>query len=50
METHEQLDLLRGFDCDQVQGYLISKPLPLAELVEYLTFDSSQQAPLEIVV
>ena len=50
VETSEQLDLLRGFDCDQVQGYLISKPLPLAELVEYLTFDSSQQAPLEIVV
>jgi EAL domain-containing protein (putative c-di-GMP-specific phosphodiesterase class I) len=50
VETPEQLDLLRGFDCDQVQGYLISKPLPLAELVEYLTFDSSQQAPLEIVV
>jgi EAL domain-containing protein (putative c-di-GMP-specific phosphodiesterase class I) len=50
VETLEQLDLLRGFDCDQVQGYLISKPLPLAELVEYLTFDSSQQAPLEIVV
>jgi EAL domain-containing protein (putative c-di-GMP-specific phosphodiesterase class I) len=25
-------------------GYLISRPLPLAELVEYLTFGSSQQA------
>jgi len=50
VETPEQLDLLRGFDCDQVQGYLISKPLPLAELVEYLMFDGSQQAPLEIVV
>jgi len=40
---------LRGFECDQVQGYLISKPLALADLVEYLTFDSSQKAPLEIV-
>jgi EAL domain-containing protein (putative c-di-GMP-specific phosphodiesterase class I) len=50
VETPEQLELLRGFDCDQVQGYLISKPLPLAELVQYLTFDSSQQAPLEVVV
>jgi EAL domain-containing protein (putative c-di-GMP-specific phosphodiesterase class I) len=46
VETPEQLDLLRGFGCDQVQGYLISKPLPLAELVEYLTFGSSQQAVL----
>ncbi|APV40044.1 GGDEF-domain containing protein [Pseudomonas frederiksbergensis] len=49
VETPEQLDLLRGFGCDQVQGYLISKPLPLAELVEYLTFGSSQQSALEVV-
>ncbi len=44
VETPEQLELLRGFGCDQVQGYLISKPLPLAELVDYLTFGVSQQA------
>ncbi|UZE06145.1 putative bifunctional diguanylate cyclase/phosphodiesterase [Pseudomonas corrugata] len=42
VETREQLDLLRGFGCDQVQGFLISKPLPLPELVEYLTFDGHQ--------
>lgn len=35
--------MLRSFGCDQAQGYLISKPLPLAELVEYLTFGASQQ-------
>ncbi|WP_077044773.1 bifunctional diguanylate cyclase/phosphodiesterase [Pseudomonas sp. KK4] len=50
VETPEQLDLLRGFDCDQVQGYLISKPLALADLVEYLTFDGNQQPALEVVV
>ncbi|MCI0993192.1 putative bifunctional diguanylate cyclase/phosphodiesterase [Pseudomonas corrugata] len=44
VETREQLDLLRGFGCDQVQGFLISKPLPLPELVEYLTFDGHQAA------
>ena len=49
VETPEQLALLRGFGCDQVQGYLISKPLPLAELVEYLTFGSNQQPALEVV-
>ncbi|MBV7488172.1 bifunctional diguanylate cyclase/phosphodiesterase [Pseudomonas sp. PDM30] len=49
VETPEQLELLRGFECDQVQGYLISRPLPLAELVEYLTFGSNQQPMLEIV-
>ncbi len=49
VETPEQLELLRGFGCDQVQGYLISRPLPLAELVEYLTFGSSQQVSVEAV-
>ena len=49
VETPEQLELLRGFGCDQVQGYLISRPLPLAELVEYLTYGSSQQPVLEIL-
>lgn len=38
VETPEQLALLRGFGCDQIQGYLISKPLPFAELIEYLTY------------
>ncbi|WP_339527689.1 bifunctional diguanylate cyclase/phosphodiesterase [Pseudomonas mucidolens] len=46
VETAEQLALLRLFGCDQAQGYLISKPLPLPELVEYLTFGSSQQVLL----
>ncbi|MDR6960179.1 diguanylate cyclase (GGDEF)-like protein [Pseudomonas brassicacearum] len=49
VETQEQLDLLRGFGCDQVQGFLISKPLPLPELVEYLTFDGNQSSQ-EVVV
>ncbi|AHL36621.1 diguanylate cyclase [Pseudomonas brassicacearum] len=49
VETREQLDLLRGFGCDQVQGFLISKPLPLPELVEYLTFDGNQSTQ-EVVV
>jgi EAL domain-containing protein (putative c-di-GMP-specific phosphodiesterase class I) len=43
VETAEQLALLRLFGCDQAQGYLISKPLPLAELVDYLTFGDSQE-------
>ena len=37
VETPEQLALLREFNCDQVQGYLISKPLPLTELEAFLT-------------
>ncbi|MNL66825.1 Oxygen sensor protein DosP [compost metagenome] len=49
VETPEQMDLLRGFDCDQVQGYLISKPLPLAELVDYLMFGSGEQSIVEAI-
>ncbi|NWD69368.1 bifunctional diguanylate cyclase/phosphodiesterase [Pseudomonas gingeri] len=49
VETPEQLALLREFGCDQVQGYLISKPLPLAELVEYLTFGTAQSVVQEVV-
>jgi len=50
VETPEQLALLRGFGCDQAQGYLISKPLPLSELVDYLTFGRSQQVLLGEVI
>lgn len=39
VETPEQLALLRGFGCDQVQGYLISHPLALPQLLDYLTID-----------
>ena len=46
VETPEQLALLRLFGCDQAQGYLISKPLPLPELIDYLTFAKGQQALL----
>jgi diguanylate cyclase len=42
VETPEQLALLRGFGCDQAQGYLISKPLPLPELVDYLMFGQGE--------
>ena len=46
VETPEQLALLRLFGCDQAQGYLISKPLPLPELVEYLTYGKGREALL----
>ena len=28
VETLEQLDFLRSLDCDKMQGYLVSRPLP----------------------
>ncbi len=36
VETEEQLQLLRNFKCDQVQGYLFSRPLPGNELTEFI--------------
>nr|WP_314575742.1 bifunctional diguanylate cyclase/phosphodiesterase [uncultured Pseudomonas sp.] len=42
VETPEQLALLRSFNCDQAQGYLISHPLALPELLDYLIFDQGK--------
>ncbi|WP_050180687.1 putative bifunctional diguanylate cyclase/phosphodiesterase [Domibacillus robiginosus] len=37
VENEYQLGLLREEACDVVQGYFYAKPLPLAELISYLT-------------
>ncbi len=36
VEVAEQLDFLRKQGCDQIQGFLISKPVPVEDLVELL--------------
>jgi diguanylate cyclase (GGDEF)-like protein/PAS domain S-box-containing protein len=35
-ETTEQLDYLKRIACDQVQGYLISRPMPAADVRQFL--------------
>lgn len=35
VETKEQLEVLRGLDCDYIQGYYFSKPLPEKEFEKY---------------
>jgi EAL domain-containing protein (putative c-di-GMP-specific phosphodiesterase class I) len=37
VETKEQLEILKDFQCDLIQGYYYSPPLPLEGLIEYLT-------------
>lgn len=44
VEAAAQLGQLRRFGADQVQGYLISKPLPLAELGSFLAQGREAQA------
>jgi diguanylate cyclase (GGDEF)-like protein/PAS domain S-box-containing protein len=36
VETQDQLDLLRRYHCDEMQGYLFARPLPAGELLELL--------------
>ena len=36
VETQDQLDIMSTLGCSEFQGYFISKPLPVAELTEFL--------------
>ena len=36
IETNEQFAMLAGLGCNEVQGYLISRPLPADDITEFL--------------
>jgi diguanylate cyclase (GGDEF)-like protein len=42
VETAETLERLRGFGCDLAQGYVLSRPVPAAELTEWLRAQAAQ--------
>lgn len=42
VETEEQVAFLKARKCDEIQGYLISKPLPAADFEAFLTSRSGQ--------
>ncbi|WP_369958341.1 putative bifunctional diguanylate cyclase/phosphodiesterase [Pseudomonas benzenivorans] len=46
VESEAELTLLQQFGCDQGQGYLISKALPLPELQRFLQGQPQRQEPL----
>ncbi|MGI6506915.1 MAG: EAL domain-containing protein [Saccharofermentanales bacterium] len=41
VETKEQADFLKSIDCDEIQGYYFSRPLPMEALEEFLVKEST---------
>lgn len=46
VETVEQLDFLRRHDCEEVQGYFFSRPLPAEEFITFISTGSQSMPPL----
>ena len=45
VETEDQFTFLREQGCDQIQGYLISRPLPAEEIIALLKADKNKNRP-----
>lgn len=43
VETIEQLKMLKKYECDQIQGYYVSKPIPYSKMTQLL--DSNWKLP-----
>ncbi|WP_418317308.1 EAL domain-containing protein [Piscinibacter sakaiensis] len=50
VETQAQADFLRGLGCDEIQGYLLSRPLPGPELVDWLRAHETVRAKAQRAV
>lgn len=44
-ETEAQANMLRHLGCDELQGYLISRPLPREQMTELLRKNSGDKRP-----
>jgi diguanylate cyclase (GGDEF)-like protein/PAS domain S-box-containing protein len=47
VETEEQLDFLRSHECDQLQGFLLSRPLPAEAFQDFLSRSDRPEARRE---
>ncbi|ACK66659.1 diguanylate cyclase/phosphodiesterase [Rippkaea orientalis PCC 8801] len=47
VETQQQLDVLYTLQCDAIQGYRFSRPLPVEEATEFLQFNSHSNVILQ---
>ena len=45
VETHDQMQRIRAEGCTDVQGYLISKPVPADDIVKLLARDRRAATP-----
>jgi EAL domain-containing protein (putative c-di-GMP-specific phosphodiesterase class I) len=45
VETEEQLDWLKRFGCEEMQGYLFRKPLPTEEAGRFLSASFRKEGP-----
>lgn len=50
VEKRSQLKLLREHECDEIQGYLLSRPLPAGEFKRYLQLNQNRIAVLDMPV
>ncbi|MCZ6829307.1 MAG: EAL domain-containing protein [Gammaproteobacteria bacterium] len=48
VETEAQLEFLRGLNCDVIQGYFFSRPLPAPDFAEFVT-ENRQRVSIELI-
>jgi EAL domain-containing protein (putative c-di-GMP-specific phosphodiesterase class I) len=47
VETQEQLDFLRAHQCDEIQGYFYSKPVPADEFARLLAHQAGKKPSID---